>query len=580
MTAKTRAQITSEITTLLTPSGGADRVTAAELRTVVQDIIDSAVLPEDGGAAATFDIQSTSQRSPGSALAPLSALLPAYSPREWSPLCKPYSSQPTLAVADATTEALWRACQTGVPLVFEQGTYWFSGTFASSGRDGNPKRQTFYFNNTTFRIHSSATLTRANGVNGWTSFAEVTSQQGDGVPNLPDARGAPNVKLPGASTAVPYAHNSIGTQGGDNLPARANTWVFWDISYSERSMYYGNVSLDGGPNLDNLAAWGCSNEFLTDGDGGGGSKYAGEIIITGGWHIGIWGNPKYQDARNRYPGGFVGCQIMRVRIERSVDIWIICGGNIFDDVNIGELNVIGSGGIGGGTTRANSGPGYMFGTLLKMETCYTNTFNNQAILDAQQMVMKFGNWYLEDAPGQSGTNGAHPACAIISRNGNLTVGSFKSGASSYPNKGAMIYDVSDDSDGVIIADKRTGETAVQVGGVYISPPAMVKLQSRNGSRRNYQVTIPYPETQTPGSTPSSSAPRGLPYVMERNPLSAGTPQVSANDMLTSFAPVAANGASAGLDSHATRWLQTGQEGATGTMAGTGGLKRRVPTYTP
>jgi hypothetical protein len=516
----------------------------------------------DASVLATFldDAACAPDHSPATAPASLNARGIRYLPREWDSRAIPYGSDPGLTVADATTAACLAACRADVPLEFEPGTYWFSGTFAPGGRRNNTETaKTLYFNNTTFRLTAGLTtvsLTRTNTINGFTSFAEMT-REGTGVASIP------NVAVPGSAAAT-YMHLGTGSQS-DNLPPRRNTWVFFDVTGSEGSFYSGNLTLHGGPSIDDLAAFGCSNEFWKNGQGGARSQYAGEWTFSN-WHYGLFGTPKYSDTRTNYGNGFVGCRLPRLRFNSNVDIPILVASNQLDDSGSPEINILGSIVNGSRPNSTYTGRSYVYGTVLKTDAVYSNQSTAGYIFDLQKCsLIVNGTFYFENTPGNSN----QPNAAIIARNRAQVFAELKVGSNTSPALGCMIYDVMDTASGVVRANFDTGDS---------NAVALIRMVSRNSSRRCWTVFLPYQET-------AASAPFGLPFMMEAN----GS-QKNQNDQLISFAPKASGGASSGLEAMGVKWVQVGNEGDSGavtaaggatkaSIAGTGGLARLVPSFT-
>lgn len=399
--------------------------------------------------------------TPGTAPVTIKNRFHKWRPRDFNALAVPSTSLPSAGTQTATVAGIQAMFAANVTCEFEGGGgayYAVDSTIAPANFSASTSigSKQVYFNDTIIK----ATGTLAN-------YLECRDQGTAAVIN----GGTPS--------------------DSSNLPAPETTRALFDVTNCEYNNYIGKLTIDG--NNKDLAGLACVNSQQMNSAGGTGSTWGQLVIDDCKW--GIFGTPRYQQARNFYNGVLVGNIFQRVRIT-GTDIPILAGGNTIDDSFFGELNII---------QKNNPGSrSYISTCALVAGTIYVNGPDSSTYgFDIQNTHLIFGTCYAED----------QFAAPIYARAKSWVEGAVKfgGGANTIFNKKAFIYN--DDISGgglVTVHERSSAHTGMATSSV-------VLLKAKTSGARNYHVIGPTSETETP------------PFKME-----AGTGTISTNDRLTSF----------------------------------------------
>ncbi len=376
-------------------------------------------------------------------------------PHDFDSRAKPYTSVPSSTIQDATTDAINDLGLSGEAQEYSPGDYWISSTISPSGGSAD---DALAKNDTTFRettINARGTLS-----NYQQCFDQATGNTG--LNGLNDS--------------------------SDNLPTGETTRVVFDVTNTEQHMYHGALTLDG-DNMD-IALMAGANRHGQNGFGAQASIWDTILLRKAKW--GMFGTPRYGQARNFYCGAFVGWQIRRLRMAESIDYPMLMGANQCDDINIGELNLVYKAGAAS----------YLFGCMLNFGTGYVNGGGDSDYgFHVQESHLKFDNLYAE----------FDFAAVIHAQRNSWVEGTMKYGAGAVTSFGKRAFLYNDDisGGGVITAHdrSRTGSDA----------QSMILLKAKAASSRNYWINAPYKESDL------------AMFKME-----AGTGTLSTNDKLISF----------------------------------------------
>jgi hypothetical protein len=347
------------------------------------------------------------------------------------------SSAPSASIITQTADAIQSMFDAGVLCEFGDGTYYVDRTIAPANFSTAYTPKNIRFNRTTLR---------ATG-----SLSSYTDCRDQGTAAI----------LSGASG-----------DDGSNLPAPTTTKVFFDVSNCDYSQYEGNLTLHGGTlgkSGTGLAGMACANSQQLNSQGNVGSVWGGQLIISD-FKWGIFGTPRYGQARNFYNGVLVGNIIPRLRLYDN-EIHLLMGGNMCDDCFIGELNIIGK--------NVPGSRGYISTCGLACGTIYMNGPNGTSYcLDIQSTHLLFNTAYAED----------DFASPLWVRNGSFVQGTVKMGAgtSTVFANSSFIYADGTSGGGIITIHERGTANGD-------ANKAAVALKSVTSSKRNWTVYSPWAE---------------------------------------------------------------------------------------
>jgi len=368
-----------------------------------------------------------------------------WSPRDWNPLAVPQSGTPSAAVMTATADAINAMGLEDVPQEFEAGEYYVDRTISPSGfsEDDALGKKIIHYNNTILRTHSSVPAS---------NFQECFDQQ----TGLGSLKGLDDP--------------------ADNLPAGVVTRCLIDVTNTEGSTYVGNLEINGGGIALGLAAFAAAFRGLHD-KGANRCSWGDVTIKNCKW--GLFGTPKYGQARNFYCSPFVGNTWNHLRIFSNVETPILAGANTMDDCFITQLSLI----YGKGCRS------YIFGCNVNAGAIFTGGDDDFVhCFDIQKSSLIFNTMYAEQ----------DFLSPIIARKGSWVQGMLKYGAGSPSTfaKKAFIYNVDSSGGGLLSSHPVSGDGA--------DIKSLVLLKVMNGAKRNYTVHQPYGEADA------------MPFAMEAN----------------------------------------------------------------
>lgn len=379
--------------------------------------------------------------APGTAPVTIKSRYHRWRPRDFHADAVPQSAEPSAAIMTNTVTAINNMGLASVVQEYERGTYYVNGTISPTGGSSDtslaPKQ--VYFNDTTIKASAGS---NAN------AFQQCFDQQtGTGT-------------LAGKSLA------------NSNIPEAIATYVLFDVTNTERSSYMGNLTIDcskgeGAGNKTGLAAIAAANRNAQNGVGGIGSVWAGNLRLVKCYY-GLFGTPRYADARNFYAGAFVGNVFNRVRSEANCTYPIFVGGNQMDDCFMGEYNQAG----------ASGAKSIIFGTQLTMGTCYVNgQSDTDYAFDIQRSHLTFGTLFAEN----------NLAAAILQKKLSWVQGTLKWNLSLTGTH--MIVNEEADGGGLITGHIINSLNSSTMGG-------LVHVKVLANSTRNYTVYQPYTSVDT------------------------------------------------------------------------------------
>lgn len=374
-----------------------------------------------------------------------------WSPAEFHANAIARDSAPSGAIITQTRNAILDMFDSGELCQFDAGTYYIDGTI-------NP-------------VNFNVSATRKNSI----EFNDTTIRAAGNLADYYKATDQGSGAIIDSGTS-PSGDNNI-------IPASEEVPVMFDVTNCEYFEYRGSLTLHGGSK--DLAILACANAGVQAGTarinaaGGTGSTWGTLILTNGRW--GIFGTPRYGQARNYYNGVFVGNILNRLRIY-DCTFPILAGGNTIDDCFIGEYNQIGktTAGIGSRilTCAFTMGTGYMNGAT---------TSDYGVWLENSHMIFK--TMYAEE-------NFAAP---IRLHAASWVEGTCKygAGANTVFGKKAFIYSDQASSGGIITAHERSASAE--------SGASMVKLKAVASSKRNFMVYSPHTDAAcTPFTVESGS----------------------------------------------------------------------------
>jgi hypothetical protein len=414
----------------------------SEIDNIITGMIDARVAPllvnikADCALIAKSEAEIAAQEAIDEVLAapPIVRKWEKVSPHHIDPKAEPQTVKPSAAIMTATAKAIEGLALRGVPQEFWGGPgadYWIDRTVAFSNvADQKDTARDITFHETVIRV--APDVPDAN-------FVECTSQQ----------RGI--LSLNGLDDLT------------DNLPPGVPHRVIIDRTNGDHSTINGKLIIDGGGKK--LVGMAAANR----------DQFAGGNALCTTWQkvyfINMWkgmfGAPRYSGPRDCYATAFVGNTFEDVRFF-NVDIPFDFGPNTCDDMTVKHMTII----------NKLGGRSYIYNAELKIDALYTSGESlNDYVIDIQRGDLDFRGFYAEGLM----------AAPIYARAGSTIKGGCKYGAGAgtkFFHK-AFVYNDDVSGSGDLRSFNRSGDSADML--------ALVKLKTRLGSKRKYEVDQPYSE---------------------------------------------------------------------------------------